>query len=81
MRFRAVTFRRAWVFLFILFFIFGPHLAACGALVPQPGIEFVPPALEGRVLTTRLLGKSQDLVFNLCKMESQWSLGQQNDKC
>ena len=27
-------------------------LAACGILVPQPGIELVSPALEGRFLTT-----------------------------
>ena len=30
---------------------------ACGILVPWPGIEPAPPALEGRVLTTELLGK------------------------
>ena len=32
---------------------------ACGILVPQPGIEPVSPALEGRFLTTGPLGKSQ----------------------
>ena len=30
---------------------------ACGILVPWPGIEPGPPALEGRVLTTELLAK------------------------
>ena len=29
-------------------------LKACGILAPLPGIEPVPPALEGEVLTTRL---------------------------
>ena len=31
-------------------------LEACGILVPWPGIELVPPALEGKVLTTELQG-------------------------
>ena len=31
---------------------------ACGILVPQPGIEPESPALQGRFLTTRPLGKS-----------------------
>ena len=31
---------------------------ACGILVPQPGIEPMSPALEGRVLTTGPPGKS-----------------------
>ena len=36
---------------------FGPK--AHGVLAPQPGIEPTPPVLEGKVLTTWLLGKSQ----------------------
>jgi len=28
------------------FFLFWPHHAACGILVPQPGVEPAPPALE-----------------------------------
>ena len=32
--------------------------AACGILVPQPGMEPVSPALEGRVLTTGPPGRS-----------------------
>ena len=39
-----------------MFWIFGPE--ACGILAPQPGIEPAPPALEGKVLTTGLPGKS-----------------------
>ena len=31
---------------------------ACGILVPWPGIEPAPPALEGQVLTTGPAGKS-----------------------
>ena len=34
-------------------------LEACGVLVPWPGIEPAPPALEVEVLTTGLPGKSQ----------------------
>ena len=30
-------------------FIFWPYPTACGTLIPQPGIEPVPPALEGGV--------------------------------
>ena len=32
--------------------------AACGILVPRPGIDPAPPALEGRFLTTGPPGKS-----------------------
>ena len=39
-------------------FLLWPHCVACGILVPWPGIEPVPCALEGRVLTTGLWGKS-----------------------
>ena len=31
---------------------------ACGILAPQPGVEPVPPALEGEILTDRPPGKS-----------------------
>ena len=34
------------IFLFNFNFNFWLHCAACGILVPQPGIEPVPPALE-----------------------------------
>ena len=46
-------------FLFFFFLSFWPHPTACGILVPQPAIEPRPPALEGRVLTTGLPGKSR----------------------
>lgn len=39
-----------------MFWSFGHE--ACGILVPQPGIEPEPPALEGEVLTTEPPGKS-----------------------
>ena len=39
-----------WVF-------FWPHPVACGISVPHPGTKSAPPALEGRVLTTRPPGK------------------------
>ena len=45
----------------ISFSIFGcTHPVACGILVLQPGMELVPPPLEGRVLITGLPGKSQE---------------------
>ena len=44
-------------FLFVLhfffFLIFWPHQVACGILVPQPGIEPVPPAVEAQSLNHR----------------------------
>ena len=43
-----------WIFHHYSFFFFSPHCTAYGILVPQPGIESVPPALEGRVLITGL---------------------------
>ena len=39
-----------------MFFFFGCE--ACGIIAPQPGIELAPAALEGKVLTTGLPGKS-----------------------
>ena len=39
--------------------------AACGILVPRPGIEPVSPALEGRFLTTGPPGKSLPWLFKL----------------
>ena len=34
----------------LLFYVFG--FKACGILATQPGVKLVPPALEGKVLTT-----------------------------
>ena len=39
--------------------------AACGILVPRPGIEPTSPALEGRFFTTGPAGKSLDIFKNL----------------
>ena len=44
-----------------VFWFFGPR--ARGILTPQSEIRSTLPALEGKVLTTRLPGKSQDLFF------------------
>ena len=41
-----------------MFWSFGPK--ACWILVPWPGIHNVPPALEGKILTTGPPGKSYD---------------------
>ena len=46
--------------LFYVLFYFVPEL--CGILVPRPGIESSPPALEGKVLTTGPPGKSLNQV-------------------
>ena len=37
---------------FFCLFVFWLHRTACGILVPGPGIEPMPHALEGRALTT-----------------------------
>ena len=42
---------------FCFMFWFSGH-EACGILAPQPGMEPTPHALEGKVLTTGLPGKS-----------------------
>ena len=44
-----------------MFWFFGQE--ACGILAPQPGIKSAPPALEGKVLTTGLPGKSQAMYY------------------
>ena len=44
---------------------FQPHPEACGILTPQSGIELMPPALEGGVLTTGPPGKSLHCSFAL----------------
>ena len=50
----------------LLFYVFflggGPE--ACGILAPQPETEAAPLALEGKVLTNRLPGKSRVCVLN-----------------
>ena len=38
-------------------------MQGCGILVPQPGIELISPALQGRFLTTGPLGKSHEGIF------------------
>ena len=38
------------LFFFFFQFIFCPHCEACGILVPRPGIEPIPPAVEARSL-------------------------------
>ena len=53
-----------------MFWFFGYQ--ACGNLVPQAGIEPVPAAMEGKVLTTGLSGKSW---FSLYKDTSHTGLG------
>ena len=40
-----------------------PGHEACGILAPWPGIEPAPPALEGKVLTTGLSGKSPTMNY------------------
>ena len=45
----------------VIFCFFGCEV--CGILVPWSGIEPTPPTLEGKVLTTGLLGKSLLYVF------------------
>ena len=46
-------------YLFIFIFYFWPRHTACEILIPWPGIEPVPPAVEAhRALTTGLPGKS-----------------------
>ena len=46
-----------------MFWFFSPE--ACVILVPRPGIQPTPPALEGEVLTTGVPGKSCSLVILL----------------
>ena len=46
-----------------MFWSFGPE--ACGILAPWPGIKPAPPALEGQVPSTGLLGKSHH-ICGLC---------------
>ena len=48
------------------FFFFGCD--ACGISVPQPGIKPTPPALEGKVLTAGLPGKSLDSLFFIASL-------------
>ena len=49
---------------FARFFSLWPYPAACGIFVLCPGTEPTFPALEGRVLTAGLPGKSLFSVFN-----------------
>ena len=61
---------------------FWSHCTACGILVPQPGIEPVPPAVEGQVPTTGQPGipsapfKTKNYlvqnVYNRTSLVAQW---------
>ena len=44
--------QQTWFKLGFWFWVFGgePHRAACGILVPRPGIEPIPPAAEAQIL-------------------------------
>ena len=46
-----------------IFFFFLAACTTCGILVPRPGIEPAPPALEGEVLTTGPPGKSRVMLL------------------
>ena len=56
-----------------IFFFFWPRCAACGILVPQPGIEPVPPAVEvwsPDHWTTREVPEQSSLVSRILRCES-----------
>ena len=56
-----------FITIWLLFYVFWFWCRkACGILAPSPGIEFVPPALEGKVLTIALPGK----FFIICILRS-----------
>ena len=45
-----ITRKYVLLFNFFFFLIFWPYRAACGILVPQPGIEPMPPPVEAQSL-------------------------------
>ena len=48
---------------------------ACGILVPQSGIKLTSPVLQGRLLTTRPLGKSlPSVLMELLTLFLDWHL-------
>ena len=51
--------------LHFLYFYFWLHLVVCGILIPRPGIKPMPPAVEGKALTTGPPGKSYCCYFSL----------------
>ena len=58
---------------FVLCFMFWLcGLKACGILAPQPGIEPVPLALEGKVLTTGPAGKSLTSLLKFASLVHLW---------
>ena len=58
------NFRVPCNFFFLTFFFLAMHVGpfACGTLIPRPGIEPAPPALEAQVLTTGPPGKSLEFL-------------------
>jgi len=52
-----------FVIVLLLFYVLFFWLKACGILAPRLGIKPIPPALEGEVLTTRLLEKGLQFLF------------------
>ena len=62
-----------YCFCFVFWFwFFGQE--GCGMLAPQPGIEPVPPALEGEVLTTGLPGSPRSGPINT--RQSRFTIGE-----
>ena len=71
-----------FVKILLLFYVLAFGRKACGILAPWPGIESVPTALEGEVLTTGPPGKSpQKTILNTfyvpleCEMGLAYSYG------
>ena len=54
---------RNTIFIFIYLFTFWPRYTACGILVPRPGSEPVPPALEARSLNHWTAREAQETPF------------------
>lgn len=54
---QGIAFSSKLIFLFF-FLMFWPRPTVCRILVPRPGVEPMRPAVEGRVFTTGLPGKS-----------------------
>ena len=57
-----------------MFWFWFPGHEACGMLAPQPGIEPIPPALEGEVLTTGLPGSPRSGPINT--RQSRFTIGE-----
>ena len=67
----TLSFTYFFIFLIFILFYFWPHRTACGILVPRPGIEPVPPAVEARCLNHWTAREVPNIIISFDQIQPQ----------